>query len=104
MAQDIDEQETAGKGPDDLTRLVEALHPTKEEDERAERFAARLLERPGVPAAPVPVMEVAAVPAAQAAPAVASDVAARTWQRDLVMAAIGVVVGAVGTLIIVSMT
>ena len=103
MAQDADEPETAERGPDDLARLVEALHPTKEEDERAERFAARLLERPAV-------AEGGLSPAVQVDPehdrlvAEVAEAKRRSWQRDLLMAAIGVVLGIVATLIVVGIT
>jgi hypothetical protein len=103
VAQDTDEPDTTERSPDDLARLVEALHPSKEEDERAERFAARLLERPA---------------AAESAPAAGSDAGSdqaeltaalgeanrRGWQRDLLMAAIGAILGVIGTLIVVAFT
>jgi hypothetical protein len=103
VAQDADEPETAERGPDDLARLVEALHPSKEEDERAERFAARLLEQPAAPesaSSPVPVADdkhdqlVAAL----------AEAKRRSWQRDVLMAAIGGVLGVVATLIVVALT
>ena len=103
MAQDADEPETAERGPDDLARLVEALHPTKEEDERAERFAARLLERPSI-------AEGGLSSAAQADPerdrlvAEVAEAKRRSWQRDVLMAAVGVVLGVVATLIVVGIT
>jgi hypothetical protein len=103
VAQDTDEPDTAERGPDDLARLVEALHPSKEEDERAERFAARLLERPaateGVPAA----ASDAGSDRAELAAALA-DANRRAWQRDVLMAAIGAVLGVIGTLIVVALT
>jgi len=108
VAQDADEPEKAERGPDDLARLVEALHPSKEEDERAERFAARLLEQPVAP-------ESASSPVASSPVSVADDthdelVAAlaeakrRSWQRDVLMAAIGAVLGVVTTLIVLALT
>ena len=103
MARDIDERETAEQGPEDLTRLVEALHPSKEEDERAERFAARLLESPAAVTAAGPAVAATEAPA-QAAPASPSASAPRTWQRDVVVAAIGIAIGVVGTLVVTSLT
>jgi hypothetical protein len=98
VAQDADEQETA-----DLARLVEALHPSKEEDERAERFAARLLENPATAESARPAAVTAESRPVEAAPAVAAATP-RSWQRDVLMAAIGVVIGVVGTLVAVSIT
>jgi hypothetical protein len=108
VAQDADEPEKAERGPDDLARLVEALHPSKEEDERAERFAARLLEQPVAP-------ESASSPVASPPVSVADDkhdelvgalaeAKRRSWQRDVLMAAIGAVLGVVTTLIVLALT
>jgi len=111
VAQDADEPEKAERGPDDLARLVEALHPSKEEDERAERFAARLLEQPVAP-------ESAPSPVASSPVSVADDkhdkhdelvgalaeAKRRSWQRDVLMAAIGAVLGVVTTLIVLALT
>ena len=103
MAQDADEPETAERGPEDLARLVEALHPSKEEDERAERFAARLLERPVVAEGGSSSSSQADVERAELVAALA-EAKRRSWQRDVLIAAVGVVLGIVGTLIVVAFT
>jgi hypothetical protein len=103
VAQDADEPETAERGPEDLARLVEALHPTKEEDERAERFAARLLERPAI--AEGGISSAARVdPEHDRLVAEVAEAKRRSWQRDVLMAAVGLVLGIVGTLIVVAIT
>ncbi|MFL5647243.1 MAG: hypothetical protein ACJ776_02500 [Chloroflexota bacterium] len=103
MAQDTDEPETTERGPDDLARLVEALHPSKEEDERAERFAARLLEQPAVPES-APSSASTADPEHDRLVAALVEAKRRSWQRDVLMAAIGAILGIVGTLIVVALT
>ena len=103
MAQDADEPETAERGPDDLARLVEALHPTKEEDERAERFAARLLEHPAV-AESRPSSATQVDPQHDELVAAVAAAKRRSWQRDVLMVAVGVVLGIVGTLIVMGIT
>jgi len=103
VAQDADEPETAERGPDDLARLVEALHPTKEEDERAERFAARLLEQPAVPDSASSSVSTAE-PRHDELVAALAEAKRRSWQRDVLIAAIGAVLGVVATLIIVALT
>jgi len=103
VAQDADEPETAERGPEDLARLVEALHPSKEEDERAERFAARLLEHPAA-AESRPSSAPQADPQHDELVAAVAEAKRRSWQRDVVMAAVGVVLGVVGTLIVGAIT
>ena len=103
MAQDADEPETAERGPDDLARLVEALHPTKEEDERAERFAARLLEHPAG-AESGPAVAAQTDPEHDRLVAAVAEAKRRAWQRDVLMAAIGGVLGIIATLIVVGIT
>jgi hypothetical protein len=103
VAQDADEPETAERGPEDLARLVEALHPSKEEDERAERFAARLLEHPTV-ADSRPTSATQADAERDKLVAAVAEAKRRSWQRDVLMAAVGLVLGIVGTLIFVGIT
>jgi hypothetical protein len=103
VAQDADEPETVERGPEDLARLVEALHPSKEEDERAERFAARLLEHPAG-AESRPSSPPQADPQHDELVAAVAEAKRRSWQRDVLMAAVGVVLGVVATLIVVGIT
>jgi len=81
------------RSPDEVARLIEAIRPTKEEDERAERFAMRLLETPATPDA---------IPATRDEMVAAES---HSRRRDILIAAlgaaVGLVVGIVATAIIV---
>jgi ferric-dicitrate binding protein FerR (iron transport regulator) len=69
--------------PDEVARLIEAIRPTKEEDERAERFAMRLLETPATAEA-MPASRIEGV-----APE------SHSRRRDILIAALGAAVGLV---------
>lgn len=99
MAQDPGEHDTA-----DLARLVEALHPSKEEDERAERFAARLLERPPSVTDDAPMPDMRSDPEHDELVAALAEARKRSWRRDALMAAIGAALGAVAALVITAIT
>ncbi len=78
--------------PDEVARLIEAIRPTREEDERAERFAMRLLETPATPET---------IPSSRDQ-AVAAE--AHSRRRDVMIvalgAAVGLVVGIIATLVV----
>jgi hypothetical protein len=103
VSHDGDEREIAERSPEDLARLLEALHPTKEEDERAERFAARLLASPAVVDVTPSPGEAAERQRDVRDPAVA-DGDRQSWRRDILIAAIGGAIGVVATLIVGALT
>ena len=84
--------------PEALRRVIEALHPTDEENERAERFATNLLEtaRP-LESSPTPE---ATQPDRDALVAALAAADRRSWRRDLLMAAIGTGFGVIVTLVV----